>query len=58
MPKYEIYYEQKVQYEKTYEAEHKGEAWKQFYDDLYSGRLTEIDSDEVYSHIEEISEDA
>lgn len=54
MPKYEIYYELKVQYEKVYEAAHKGDAWKQFYDDLRSGRLHEIDSDEVYSQIEEV----
>ncbi|WP_158074071.1 hypothetical protein [Micromonospora sp. CB01531] len=58
MPKYEIYVERVVRYEKVYEAEHRGDAWKQFYDERRAGTIEPYDEDETYSHIIEVEQDA
>lgn len=58
MPKYEIYTQEATTYRKTYEAKHKGDAWNQYYEDRAVNSLLPIDTDEMYSEIEEIPEDA
>lgn len=58
MPKYEIFQQDMVKYRETYEAESPADAWKQFHADIDNNRLWPIDSDVLYSEIEEVSGDA